>query len=146
MIDCTGAMLLSGRMLRSWHGGCLHTYSMLRNSASGQEIGLQGWILAGLLPGKHRKGPSGRPAGRWAYFGPSPLDVRQKSGPDGRFPARKHYGVTSSIVISIPTSRVEGRRPSRPRPGMLLTIPGIVPPLNPIKTLLNPIKTLFKPY
>ncbi len=28
-------------------------YSMLRDSASGPEIGLPGQILAGLLPGKH---------------------------------------------------------------------------------------------
>ncbi len=28
-------------------------YSVLRNSASGPEIGLPGRILAGLLPGKH---------------------------------------------------------------------------------------------
>jgi hypothetical protein len=38
---------------------------MLRNSASGPEICLPGRILAGLLPGKHRNRPSGRPkAGR----------------------------------------------------------------------------------
>jgi hypothetical protein len=38
-------------------------YSMLRNNASGPEIGLPGQILAGLLPGIHRHGPSGRPPG-----------------------------------------------------------------------------------
>ncbi len=37
------------------------TYSMLRNSASGAEIGLPGRILAGLLPGKNRNRPFGRP-------------------------------------------------------------------------------------
>ena len=46
---------------------------MLRDSASGPSIGLPGWILAGLLPGKHRNRPSGRPkAGRRADFVLSP--------------------------------------------------------------------------
>ena len=67
-------------------------YSMLRNSASGPEIGLPGRILAGLLPGKHRNWPSGRPsAGRRADFGAFPVAVRPKSGPEGRCTARKHY-------------------------------------------------------
>ncbi len=39
----------------------VYEYSMLRNSASGPEISLLGRILAGLLPGKHPKRPSGRP-------------------------------------------------------------------------------------
>ena len=70
-------------------------YSVLRNSASGPEIGLPGWILAGLLPGKHRNRSSGRPsAGRRADFGAFPVAVRPKSGPEGRFTARKHYCVT----------------------------------------------------
>ena len=68
---------------------------MLRNSASGPEIGLPGRILAGLLPGKHRNRPSGqRSAGRKADFGSSPVAVRPQSGLEGRFPARKHYCVT----------------------------------------------------
>ncbi len=68
---------------------------MLRNSASGPEIGLLGRILAGLLPGKHRNRPSGRPkAGRRADFGVFPVAIRPKSDPEGRFPARKHYCVT----------------------------------------------------
>jgi hypothetical protein len=37
-------------------------YFMLRNNASGPEIGLPGRILAGLLPGKHRSRPSGGPS------------------------------------------------------------------------------------
>ncbi len=41
--------------------GC-YFYSMLRNNASGPEIGLPGRILAGLQPGKHRNQPSGRPS------------------------------------------------------------------------------------
>ena len=40
-------------------------YSMVRNSASGPEIGLPGRILAGLLPGKHQNRPFGRP-----YYAP----------------------------------------------------------------------------
>ncbi len=70
-------------------------YSILRNIASGPEIGLPGRILAGLLPGRHQNRPSGRPmAGRRADFGSFPVAVRPKSGPEGRFPARQHYCVT----------------------------------------------------
>ena len=65
---------------------------MLRNSASWPEIGLPGRILVELLPGKHRN----RPSGRHAF----PVAVRPKSGPEGRFPARKHYGVTQSTSVS----------------------------------------------
>ncbi len=69
--------------------------SMLRNNASGPKIGLPRRILAGLLPGKNRNRPSGRPkAGRRADFGSLPVAVRAKSGPEGRCPARKHYCVT----------------------------------------------------
>ncbi len=65
------------------------------NSASGLEIGLPGRILAGLLPGKHRNRPAGRPsASRRADFGAFPVAVHPKSGPEGRFPARKHYCAT----------------------------------------------------
>ena len=65
---------------------------MLRNNASGPEIGLPGWILAGLLAGRHRSRPSSRPkAGRRADFGSFPVAVRPKSSPEGRFPAREHY-------------------------------------------------------
>ena len=70
-------------------------YSLLRNNASGPEIGLPGRILAGLLPGRHRNRPSGRPsAGRRADLGGFAVAVRPKSGPEGRFTARKHYCVT----------------------------------------------------
>ncbi len=70
---------------------------MLCNSVSGPEAGLPGRILAGLPPGKHQNRPSGRPkAGRRADFGGFPVAVRPISGPEGRFPARKHYGVTES--------------------------------------------------
>ncbi len=73
----------------------LTLYYMLRNNASGPEIGLPGWILTGLLSGKHRKQLSGRPsAGRRANFGAFPVAVLPKSGPEGRFLARKHYCVT----------------------------------------------------
>ncbi len=71
------------------------TYSMLRNTASGPEIGLPGRILAGLLTGKDRNRPSGRPkAGRRADVDALPEAVWPKSGPEGRFTARKHYCVT----------------------------------------------------
>ncbi len=69
-------------------------YSMLRNIASGPEIGSPGRILDGVLPGKDRIRPSGRPkAGRRAEFCVFPVAVRPKSSPEGRFPARKHYCV-----------------------------------------------------
>ncbi len=65
-------------------GGCLvyknfpEQYSMLCNSPSGSEIGLPGRILAGLLPGKHRHRPPGRPsATRRADFGAVPAAVRK---------------------------------------------------------------------
>ncbi len=55
---------------------------MLRNNASGQEIGLPGRILTGLLPGKNPNRPSGRPkAGRRDDFRAFPVAVRPKSGP-----------------------------------------------------------------
>ncbi len=68
------------------------SYSMLRNNASGPEIGLPGRMSAGLLPGKHRHGPSGRPkAGRRTDFSAFPVAVWPKPGPEIRFPARKHH-------------------------------------------------------
>ncbi len=42
-----GPLLLQTRMEK------VVGYSMLRNNASGQEMRLPGWILAGLLPGKY---------------------------------------------------------------------------------------------
>ncbi len=64
------------------------TYSMLRNNASGPEIGLPGRILAGLLPEKHQNRPSGRPkAGRRADFGTFP-----GSSPARIRPGRPIYG------------------------------------------------------
>jgi hypothetical protein len=69
---------------------------MLRNNASRPESKLPGRILAGLLRGTHRNRPSGRPkAGRRAEFGVFTVAVRPKSGPEGRFPARRHYCVKS---------------------------------------------------
>ncbi len=64
---------------------CWGVYSMLRNNASGPEIGLPGWIFAALPPGK---------AGRRADFGAFPEAVRPKSSPEDRVPARKQYCVT----------------------------------------------------
>ncbi len=82
-------------------------YSMLRNTASGPEIGLPGLILAGLLPGKNRKRPSGRPsAGRRADFGAFPVaKVQQTYGQEGGFPARRHY------CLSHPTKGNEAPNP-----------------------------------
>ncbi len=89
-------------MLDFWGGPrAARWYSMLRNCAAGPEIGLPGRILAELLEGKHRNRPCGRPsANRRADFGVFPVAVRPKSGPEGRFPARKHYCVTYSMCIS----------------------------------------------
>ncbi len=58
-------------------------YSMLRNSASGPEIGLPGRILAGLLPGKNRNRPSGRAFGQLegrilCFPGSSPAPIRAR--------------------------------------------------------------------
>jgi hypothetical protein len=67
-------------------------YSMIRDSASGPEIGLPGRIWAVLKEPKSAL----RPAEGWpkdqsqCFPGSSPA----KSGPEGRFPARKHYCVT----------------------------------------------------
>ncbi len=67
---------------------------MLRNNASGPEIGLPGRILAGLLQGKHRNRPSGLPkAGRKADLSSFPEAVRPKSGPEGRFTTRASIAV-----------------------------------------------------
>ncbi len=72
-----------------------YKYSMSRNNGSGPEIGLPGRILAGLVPGKHRHRPSGRPsAGQRTGFSVFPVAVRPISGPEGRFMARNHYCVT----------------------------------------------------
>ncbi len=57
---------------------------MKRKSASGSEIGPPGRILTGLLPGKYRNRPPGRPsAGRRADFDAFPVAVRPKSGREG---------------------------------------------------------------
>ncbi len=72
---------------------------MFGNDASGPEISLPGWILVGLLPETHRNRPSGRPkAGRRAHFGAFPITVLPKSGPEGRFTARKHYCITYNTI------------------------------------------------
>ena len=53
---------------------------------------------AGFWPDCYRESTElalGRPsAGRRADFGAFPVAVRPQSGPEGRFPARKHYCVT----------------------------------------------------
>ena len=59
-------------------------YSMLRNNASGPEIGLPGQTF---WPDSYREStelgpPTGR-AGRRADFGTFPVAVRPKSGPEG---------------------------------------------------------------
>jgi hypothetical protein len=84
--------------------GCLSaTYPMLRNSASGPEFGLPGRILAGLLQGKHRNRPSGRPAaGRRAHFSTFPIGVRQNpaGGPISviSLPIRSNFGASSAAL------------------------------------------------
>ncbi len=70
------------------------SYSMLRISVSGREIGPSGRILAGLLPVKDRNRPSGRPsAGRRGGLGGLPGGVRAKGGPGGRFSGREGWWV-----------------------------------------------------
>ncbi len=89
---------------------------MLRNSASGPEIGLLGRILAGLLLGKQRHRPSGRPKAGWrADFGSFLIAVRPKSGPEVRFPARKHYCVVLSTSTKAPGPFWYAPRPGVPR-------------------------------
>ncbi len=110
-------------------------HSMLRTNASGPEIGLPGRILVGLPPGKDRNRPSGRPkAGRRADFDAFPVAVRPKSNPEGRFPARKHYCVTSNIAEALLRNieylgqlQTRGENddwPRRPMPGGLREAPG----------------------
>jgi hypothetical protein len=65
-----------------------HVYFVLCNIASGPTIGLPGLILDGLLPGKNRNRPSGRPwpEGRfWCFPGSNPSKMRPGrpiSGPE----------------------------------------------------------------
>ncbi len=60
---------------------------------SGPGVGLPGQISAGFNSGKLQNLPSGRPkAVRRADFGAHP--IRQRPGPDDRFPARNHYCAT----------------------------------------------------
>ncbi len=76
---------------------------MLRNNASGPEIGPQGQMLAGLLPGKNRNLPSGRPEGRFRFFpGGSPAKIR---------PGRPIYGpeaILHNIEYTQSTATNEG--------------------------------------
>ncbi len=55
---------------------------LLRNSASGLEIGLPGRISAGLLPGKHRDRPRGL-ANVGSFWGPFALVFGLKRGQHG---------------------------------------------------------------
>ncbi len=68
-----------------------YRYPVLRNSASGPEIGLPGRLSAGFQSGKPQNRPS---AGRVADFEAFPNRVRPKSEPEARFLSRKHYCVT----------------------------------------------------
>jgi hypothetical protein len=64
---------------------------LIHACGAGRKSAFMGWILAGLLPGKHRNRASGRPKAGWrADFGAFPVAVWPKSGPD-LFTARKHY-------------------------------------------------------
>ncbi len=64
-------------------------HPMLRNNASGPEIGLPGRISAGFWSRELHK--SALKAGRKADFYVFPTRIRPKSSPETRFPARKHY-------------------------------------------------------
>ncbi len=69
-------------------------YLLLRNSAFGQEIWLPARISAGFKLEKFQNRPSGRPkAGRRADFEAFPISIRPRTGPEARFPARKHYWI-----------------------------------------------------
>ena len=72
---------------------------MLRNSASGPETELPGWMSAGFKSAEFQNLPSGRPSAFEAF----PIRIRPKSGPEGRFPARKH------CLQSSTDGRVAGR-------------------------------------
>ncbi len=111
-VEGPGARVCAAPGAECWEqSGCLRSkhvvtswlcYSMLRNSASGPEIGLPGRILAGLQPGKDRIRHSGRPSAGWrADFGAFPAAVRPSSGPEGRFTARKHCCVTWSMWLPV---------------------------------------------
>ncbi len=64
-------------------GSSLRVYRLLRNRASGPDVG---WILVG-------NASNGRPStGRTSNA--FPIGIRPKSGPEARVPARKHYGIT----------------------------------------------------
>ncbi len=94
---CRHAPRRASYCFRSGLRRAISKYSMLRNSASGPEIGCLGRILAGPLPGKHRHRPSGRPAaGQSGDFGVFLAAVHLKSSPEGRSMARKHHCVTES--------------------------------------------------
>ncbi len=77
-------------------------------------------FLAGLLPGKHRNPPPGRPMpGRRADFGSFPVAVQPKSGPETRFTAREHYCVTSNriyILILVDFGRFQTKLGPRTTP------------------------------
>ncbi len=79
---------------------------MLRNSASGPEIGLPGQILAGLLPVSHKIGPPAgrRPAGLSISVFPrcSPAKIR---------PRRPIYG-PEALLRNIEYLRKEIEKPS----------------------------------
>ncbi len=69
-------------------------YRMLRNMASGPEIGFPGRISAGFDSGKPQNRSSGRPsAGRRDDVEAFPMRIRPKSSPEARFPTRMQYCV-----------------------------------------------------
>ncbi len=90
--------------LKSMDGAAVR-YPMLRNDASGPEIGLLGRILAGLPPGKHRNRLPGRPsAGRKGrlrcFHGSRPARNRPGSpisGPEARNIVRENAKISSCL-------------------------------------------------
>ncbi len=76
------------------------TRPMLSHNASGPEVGLPGRISAGFQSGRPQNRPSRRPkAVRRGEFEVFRIRIRPKSSPEARFPAPKHYRVTSSNTV-----------------------------------------------
>ncbi len=70
-------------------------YFMLRNSASGPEIGLRGWISVGILSGKPQ---TRRPSGRPMAGGPILMFFRLESG---RYLTRKSDSLPEALLHNI---------------------------------------------
>ncbi len=99
--------------------------------------GCKSAFRAGFWPDCYRENteigpPAGPKASRKADFGSFPVAVRLKSGPEGRFPARKNYCVTSSSGLACmldPTAELDKVLPT---PLTRLIAPGL--PRSPFPT------------